>query len=267
MSSDETFVCVVALVVSLVVWGRWGWACAPSGAFGGTLAGAGTWLWITPVVCAGILLLVLLTAAAEDVRYDPTYVFFYLVLGAAWLGAYKSILALAGLSARDDVLERGNEAAAVAISGALVGLTLCFAGGNVGDGPGWWVVVFSGLMATGAFYLIWCVAARLTGWADRITIDRDVSAGIRCGGYFVGTGLILGRAVAGDWESAVAAALDFLKLGWPALLLAGAAVVLEKRLRPEAGRSLRGAGLRGWLPAILYVAIAFGVVALMGPWS
>jgi hypothetical protein len=40
-------------------------------------------------------------------------------------------------------LEHGNPAA-----GAILGLTLAFARGNIGNGPGWWVVVFSAGMST-----------------------------------------------------------------------------------------------------------------------
>ena len=37
-----------------------------------------------------------------------------------------------GLSVRDDAIERQNIAASCGISGALIGVTLCFAGGNIG---------------------------------------------------------------------------------------------------------------------------------------
>ena len=106
-------------------------------------------------------------------RDDPLYFVFYLLMGAAWVGGGARILSFFGLCARDDVIERGNRAAAAAIAGALLGITLCFAGGNIGDGPGWWVVVFCAVLSTGVLLLFWSILDRATGMADTITIDHD----------------------------------------------------------------------------------------------
>jgi len=265
MSPDENFVFILALCAGLVLWYRWGWVCGRVARFGARPRSR-VLLWVAPLVCLSLLLLVLRTASAEDVRYDPVYLVFYAVLGIAWVGVAKIVLAPLGLSARDDVIERGNGAAAWAIAGALVGLTLCFAGANIGNGPGWWVVVFSGALATGCFLLAWVVLARMTGWADRITIDRDGAAGVRAAGFFIGAGLILGRAVAGDWQSASVTLLDFCRLSWPIFLLAATALVVEKML-PPAGPPLRVGAVRGWLPGTAYVVLAGALVALMGCWS
>src|SRR4051812_13339427 len=92
----------------------------------------------------------------------------------------------------------------------------CHAGANIGNGPGWWVVIFSAALATGSLLVLWIALADLTPVADAVAIDRDPAAGIRLGGWLAASGLVLGRAVAGDWESAwqtvaeAAAALPFV---------------------------------------------------------
>mgnify|MGYP006204508805 CR=1 FL=1 len=96
-----------------------------------------------------------------------------------------------------EMAERGNAAAAYAGAGAVVAIALCFAGGNIGDGPGWWVVVFSAALSTGVFYLLWLFFEGQASISDAITIDRDPAVALRIAGFFVGSGLILGRAVAG----------------------------------------------------------------------
>jgi hypothetical protein len=63
------------------------------------------------------------------------YVLLYFFLGAMWVSVVVRILPFVGLSARDDVVERGNSSAARAIAGAILAITLCFAGGNIGNGP------------------------------------------------------------------------------------------------------------------------------------
>ena len=263
MSADETIVAVIAAVMSLIAWLGWYVPVATVGQPRLPRRGRPA-LLAAPLLCAAVLYVVLKTVAAHDVRDDPRYIFFYLVLGAAWVGLAARLLPLAGVSVRDDVLERANPAAAYVAGGALVALTLCFAGGNVGDGPGWWVVVFSAALATGALFALWLALDALAGLADTVTIDRDEATGVRVAGYLVASGLILGRAVAGDWVSAGATVRDFVLVGWPVLPLLGAAAVLERSLRPTPQRPALRATTHGALPALLFVAAAALYVLLLG---
>jgi len=185
---------------------------------------------VGPGVCLLLLYLVLRRWAADDVRDSGTYLAFYMAAGAAWIGLAARFCCLLGISPRDDAVERQNLAAAFATFGALVGITFCYAGGNVGNGPGWWVVVFSAGLSTGAFFVLWALVEWLTDIGESITIDRAVGAGLRLGGFLVGAGMILGRAVAGDWVSAEATVRDFAAVAWPVLPLAGTAVILERIL-------------------------------------
>ncbi len=266
MSEDETFALIVSLAFAAILWGLWGLdllrvARRPGG------GGERLWLVAAPVGAVALLAAVLARFSASDVRDDPVYFGFYLVMGIAWAGLGLRALAWLGLGARDDVLERGNRAAAVALAGALLGITLCFAGGNIGDGPGWWVVVFCALLATGALFFLWIVLHRLTAVADAVTIDRDAASGVRAAGFFLSAGLILGRSVAGDWEGAGPTLQDFAAQGWPVAFLLVLAVVLERLLRPSAEAPVRPVLTHGVVPALLYLGLGAVAVQAAGPWA
>jgi hypothetical protein len=258
-SSDEAFALIVGIIIGIGTWLTWYYALL---VVGRKVRARGTrWpLAVAPAVCALLLYVVLARWSAEDVRTDPAYMFFYMVIGPAWLGLVRLWLPFFGLSYRDDVLERRNDAASWAISGALIGGMGCFAGGNVGDGPGWWVVLFSGLLATATFFLLWWLVHLSSDLAERVTIDRDTAAGLRAAGFFVGAGLILGRAVAGDWVSAVATTVDFTRLAWPAAILAAAVVAVERSCTPYLHRGGLATFVSGWVPACVYAGVGVFVM-------
>ncbi|MFN7138845.1 MAG: hypothetical protein ACK4UN_05870 [Limisphaerales bacterium] len=136
MSPDETFVLLASVAITAVLWIKWYWEILATARLSSRFPDRFP-LVILPVICAGFLFFVLKQYASHDVRDDGTYLLFYMAMGAAWLGTTRSTWRFLGLSARDDVVERKNRAAAYAICGMLIGNTLCFAGGNIGDGPGW----------------------------------------------------------------------------------------------------------------------------------
>jgi uncharacterized membrane protein YjfL (UPF0719 family) len=180
----------------------------------------------------------------------------YVVLGLAWLRAAEVTFAYLGLSPRDDLVERGNKAAIAAVVGALVGVTFCYAGGNIGDGPGWWVVLFSAALATVTLIATWALLTRLSPVADSVTIDRDPAAGVRLGTFLAACGIILGRGVAGDWHSAWGTVIDLA----PALPAVAAilvlAVAVERFARPTGERPHAPFVALGVLPSLLYLMIA-----------
>jgi uncharacterized membrane protein YjfL (UPF0719 family) len=212
-----------------------------------------------------VLLAVLRTLAAHDVRDAPPYLMLYFLMGAAWVGLFVCCIPLLGISPRDDVLERGNPAAAVAVAGALVALTACFAGGNVGDGPGWWVVVFSAGLATAALFLAWLAFEVTSGVSDAITIDRDRAAGLRLAGLLLACGAIFGRGAAGDWVSAALTLRDFASVAWLAVPLLVVAAVVERAARPTASRPQPSAVAYGFVPGLVYVSAAVLFVLQLGP--
>lgn len=255
MSADETLVLLLSGVIALITWGVWYRSLFRVPRLG-LHAAPRRRLVLVPPACAALLYLVLKLAAASDVRDSDVYLPFYMLVGAAFVGAGTLLPRLFGLSARDDVVERGNDSAALAVGGALVGLTLCFAGGNVGNGPGWWVVLFSALLATAALALVWFALDYGSAITEQVTIERDPAAGLRLGGFLAACGLVLGRAVAGDWVSAAATARDLVLTGWPVLGLLVAALATEvwTRVKPERPQSSPFA--QGILPALLYISLA-----------
>jgi uncharacterized membrane protein YjfL (UPF0719 family) len=266
MSGDEGMVLVLCMFVAGIAWAAWFWQAT----FTAPRCSRFEHRWpllLAPAVCAGVLYAVLKTFSSFDVRDDPVYQGFYMVLGAAWIGVAAWFLPYLGLSPRDDVIERANPGAARAIGGALLGIALCFAGANIGDGPGWWVVFFSAFLATAVLFLFWIFLDKATGLADTLTIDRDRAAGLRVAGLFIGAGLILGRAVAGDWESAMGTVVDFVKTGWPLGVLGLVAAGLEKQLRPSPERPEPPLATHGLAPFALYLGIAAFFTAWAGWWN
>jgi hypothetical protein len=188
-------------------------------------------LLTAPLVCLALILIALTKLAATTVRNDGLYISFYLLVGAGWLGGATLIFPFLGISARDDVLERGNRAASWAVTGALTGASCSFAGANVGNGPGVEAVLFSAVLSSALFIGLWVGMDLLTSISDAITVDRDERAGIRLGGFLLGIGLLSGWSVAGDWISASATLKDFVISALPAMLLAAIAVGVEVLFR------------------------------------
>lgn len=188
-------------------------------------------LFGAPLVSLAFIFVTLTKLASSDVRHDPLYLAFYLLIGAAWIGGGTLVFPFLGISARDDILERGNGASAWAVVGALAGISCSFAGGNIGNGPGVAAVLFSSALSTGLFFALWFALDVLTSISDAITIERSNDTGIRMAGFLVGLGLLSGWSVAGDWVSASATVKDFLHSSWPAMAITATAAFLELALK------------------------------------
>lgn len=263
MSGDEAMLWVFSGVVAL--WSWWTWYAPNLSARATPHAGVGRWLLrLSPLLAAVLLWQVLVHWASADVV--GVYRWLYLTFGSAWVGFGLVWVPWLGLSARDDVVERGNTAAAWAIGGGVLGLTACFAGANIGNGPGWWVVLFTGGLATLAWFGSWLLLELSGQPSESIGIERDVASGLRLGGLLIAGGLVLGRAAAGDWQSAEQTLRDFLRVGWPVPVLFAVAALLERRMRPTAERPRPHWTAAGAAPAMAYLALAAAWVAHAGWW-
>lgn len=266
MSGDEIIALIGSIFLGFVGWRTWlgglfflgNLSRKPATQFLG---------WVSPVLAGAAVLFVLCRWSSHDVRDDRLYIFFYMAMGFGWTGLWNLALPYAGLSFVDDALERNNTAAGVAMSGGLFGVALAFAGGNIGNGPGWWVVAFCAVMATAALLLLWMINGEITRSTEAITVDRDMATGWRTAGFFVGGGLILGRAVAGDWHSTQETVNDFIAKGWPVLILWGILLALDIIGRPTPQRPVPNQWLFGVLPALLLVLIGIADVIKQGPWQ
>lgn len=265
MSGDETLATLVFLVIGVATWYQYFKPVVsvrrPAGALG-----SGGWLFAVAAFCAVVFFVVLATWASADVRDSGLYLFFYMLFGAAWVGLGTALLPRVGLSVRDDVVERGNWAAAFAIGGAMLGLTAAFAGANMGNGPGWWVVLYSGALSTGGLLGIWGLMNVISRTHEHVTVDRDVAAGLRTGALLVACGMILGRGAAGDWIDAWKTTADFVRVGWPALVLALAGAVIERFAALDGKVARRSAFVYGVVPGAAYVIAAGKVLHLVGHW-
>ena len=220
-------------------------------------------LLTAPLVCLVLISIALTKLAATTVRSDALYISFYLLLGAGWLGGVTLIFPFLGISARDDVLERGNRAASWAVIGALTGASCSFAGANVGNGPGVEAVLFSAVLSSALFIGLWLGMDLLTSISDAITVDRDERAGIRLGGFLLGIGLLSGWSVAGDWVSASATLKDFATSSWPAILLTAVAVAVEVVWR-RASVHLSAKAIPSVVISAVYVGVALVWVVTRG---
>jgi len=264
MSGDEIIALIASVAIGGFLWFAWyRTAFATAGMVGmeRPLVAA----VLTPIVSLAVLLVVLTTAASSDVRDSTVYCTFYTVLGAAWIGLINRLDSINGLLASDDVIERRNSAATFAWCGALLGHVLAFAGANIGDGPGWWVVIFTAFLANGTVLLAWTVFETMTNAADEITIERSAGAGLRLGALLVAAGLIAGRAAAGNWVSADATFNDFVQAAWPVVPLMMGAIIGEKLVRRFTSTRGRTLG-SGFALATIFLCCALTWIFHLGHW-
>ena len=196
-----------------------------------------------PVLSLVIILYTLRILASFDVVDDFIFIIFYVLIGYAWLRAGMfAMFRLFDISWIDDVLDLNNGAALFTIIGSFLGLTVIYAGANVGDGPGWWCVFFAGGLGVSAWFVLIFSADRLNHVFERISVERDLGCGLRVGAYMLAAGIILGRASAGDWTSFPKTIAEFAD-GWPVLIFAVFQALIERyyinRLKadPRAGHS------------------------------
>jgi uncharacterized membrane protein YjfL (UPF0719 family) len=191
------------------------------------------------------------------------YTILFMLGGGMWIFGASRFLEVLGISIRDDAIERDNLAALVAVWGILSGVGIVYALSNMGTGATIWTTLLPGFVATIALLLM-PLLVELTGGsvADAITIDRDVASGLRLGGAALGCSIILGHAAAGDWTSWHHTWSDLANRGWPAVLIAIAAGVLQRMLGPTAHRPQPGILKFGVVPATLVVAAGFLVVVI-----
>lgn len=218
---------------------------------------------VLPLLSMAFIFVVLLTLSSPDVQSNAEWIIWYTIGGAVWLRLGLFVLSLLGVAARDDVLERHNSAAAWVVYGVMIGTTLCYAGSNIGSGPGPEVVLFCAVLSTTFLFAFWFVLERAFQLADKITIERDESTGIRVCSWLASLGLIFGGAVAGDWASVEGTLRDFFRYAWVALLFLFSAMVIEvlfKRSKAS-GTSHRSTSA---ILALIYVAAAAVYVASRG---
>jgi hypothetical protein len=223
-------------------------------------------LSITPIICLCGLWFVL--AHWADPKYvvgQLDYQLLFATGGMMWMWLVAWLGPWFGLSVLDDALDRANPAAASVACGAVLGAMAIYAGSNVGSGPTIWTTIAPAFAATGAWLALWFAVELVTHLSESIAIDRDLAAGLRHAGFLLATGLILGRATAGDWTSWNSTFSEMLHIGWPVILLGAVAVVLSVMCRATPERPSPGVVSLGFIPALIFVIAAIGYIAVLGP--
>lgn len=186
-----------------------------------------TLLALTPLILLIMFLYTTTTIAASDVVVDPYYIFYYLVLGFLFIVVVNFLLSLIlSISWIDDALNNGNIAATLLLVSSLLGLGLIYSGANIGEGPGWWTVVFASGLGVIAFFLLMKLLEKTTNAITRITHDRNIWLSVRISFLVIGISLILAKSSSGNWTSFGHTIIEFF-IFWPALVLLLIGIVLE----------------------------------------
>lgn len=263
MSPDELFVSVVSMLLAGWLYVRWAHRIV---ARGRTLRPPRTWhrvILLAAMTAAPFLIRATLVSLGDKAVQDNLeYLNQYTAMGTAWALTVVGGLRLLGLYVILEALERDNSAVAVAGAGAFTGVALAFAGANVGDGPSWIVVVIAAAIATAGWWVCTWVLARAGGLTELLVVERHLGTGVRMACLWVALGLVLGRAVAGDWVSPSATLIDFFPLAHVAAPLVAIELLFQRALVPYTP-SDPGTLVSGALPGVAYVVVALSWLAYL----
>ena len=205
--------------------------------------------------------------ADQQIRDNTGYVLLVFFMGGAWITVSSAFFPWLGIGLRDDVFERRNAAAALALGGAIIAIFLIFGAATAGQGPSFWNNVFSGGLATAVFLLLWLLLAVFGQAHVSVSEERDIASGVRVGGFLLALGLILGRATAGDWQSSAQTVQELFRDGWIAGPLTFLAIFAERSLRPDKAKPQLPVVSHGLVPAMVFLAIAVYWVMRLGWWE
>jgi uncharacterized membrane protein YjfL (UPF0719 family) len=226
--------------------------------------------WVFGVCVAASLIMIALALhlwGAAEIRADGSEVFWLTVVAAIWLVLAIRLFSWLGLSLHDDAVERKNDAALVALCGALMAVAIIYAGGSVGEGPSYLNNVFSAGVGTLVLFALWILLEIGGNVSMSIAEERDLASGLRICGFLLAAGLVLGRAVAGDWHSETATLHDFVHDGWPSLVLCAIALAVERFARPSRRRPFPPWPGYGLFPALFYLMVAAVWLWHLGAWE
>ena len=140
---------------------------------------AKTILACLPVFFLVLIFCILKFLASFDVVNSVFFIIFYILLGYAWMyGSLMLTTLFFDLNWTDDSVYLNNKAALAAVIGEFFTIAFIYAGANVGDGPGWWCVIFAGLLGLAAWIILGFIIHLSTGIFERITVDRDMGCGV-----------------------------------------------------------------------------------------
>jgi hypothetical protein len=186
-----------------------------------------------PLVAFVIMATILSTVAAPSVTSSPGWILFYIVVGFGWIQCVLHLVFRCfDLSWIDDVVGKNHtEPALLPVIGSLSGITLIYAGSNIGDGPGWWCVIYASAIATLVWFILGHIIQKTTDAFSTITIGRDLPCAIRMGAYLLASGAILAYAAAGDSIDVTTDIVNIAICSLTAIPLAILAIFVERYYR------------------------------------
>ncbi len=198
---------------------------------------------------------------------DFGYFALFFGFGVMWHILGSRLFGFLNLLIREDAQFNRNPAAVWAGTGALFGLDMTYIGGNIGAGDDEGTTFVSAGLATGVWFFLWLFFESVSDSSEAVTVERDVASGVRLGGFLAANGLILGRAVAGNWASFPDTLSDLMRDGWPAVVVAAVAAVVETKWRPTLKTPEPEIAERGIIPAFTYLGVAVIWVLWLGWWK
>jgi uncharacterized membrane protein YjfL (UPF0719 family) len=265
MSADENLLLVLSGVVGfagVVKWAETNFGKVPGRKF------CGRWvLNVSLAVGLGSLYYVLRAWADPEVRGSACYLSILMAWGIAGASLTSLVFPYLGVSVRWDCIGGRNLAAAWSLAGAIMGLLFIHCGSNIGRGPSLWNNVFSAMAGTVVWLALWFFLEWRTRVSLAVTEERDLGSGLRLGSFLCAEGLIMGSAVAGEWESMVGTMADLIRDGWFGLALVLPMIAFEKRLQPSRNTLFPSWIKNGLCPAVAYLAFGAFVVVLLRKWK
>jgi len=204
---------------------------------------------------------------AAEIRATVSEVFFLTLMAAVWLILATKLFPWMGLSLRDDVVERKNLSALIILCGGVLALGIIYAGANLGEGPSFTNNFFCDVIGSASFFLLWFLLELFGKVSRSIAEERDLATGLRTCGLLLAFGLIIGRALAGDWHSKTATVQEFIRDGWPAAILLVLALIVEPFARPNRRQPFPPWPAYGLAPAAVYISLAAGWLWHLGAWE
>ncbi len=265
-SDDEWIFLWLTTLISIVGIWRWYAPLLMGPGPGPYRAGQRLVLATAPLAALAVLFAVLKSCADPvNVAGHLDYEILFTAGGAALITVAGFVLPFIGVSPCADAIQRGNGAAILVICGTMCGLTLAYAGGNVGWGPTIWTTLIPAALAGAILLMVSSLLLMVGRTADAVTIDRDPATGLRIAAFQIAAGIVLGRAIAGDWEGWAGMFKDLLRLGWPALLLFGFTASFSILANPSPTRPRPSIWRLGIAPALVILALTFIYIGSLGP--
>jgi hypothetical protein len=236
--------------------------------------GARAALSLIPIISFCVLAAVISTVSAPTVSSPsaegyPFWIIYYIIVGFAWILCTKGLIFRCfDLSWQDDVLAKNHtEPALLPVIGAYAGLTMIYAGANIGDGPGWWCVIYAAGTGTAAWLLLGHIVQKATDAFGTVTIGRDLPCAIRMSAYLIAGGAILAHASAGDSITPGTDIINIAACSLTAVPLAILAIFVEKHYAKSVcisknmacSFSATGTKCTGKLGAFFWSAVYLGI--------